>query len=65
MNLQERILKRLQEKSFPDLNKDGKITFGDVLTGRLKGKGKGMKKPMKKGMKKPMKKGMKKPNQNL
>ncbi len=48
MKLTEKIVKRLQEKHFPDLNKDGKVTFGDVLTGRLKGKGKGKKKPMKK-----------------
>ena len=59
MNLQERILKRLQEKSFPDLNKDGKITFGDVLLGTLilLSNLNVKKKPMKKGMKKPMKKG--------
>jgi hypothetical protein len=29
--------KRADEKSFPDLNKDGKITFADILKGRLKG----------------------------
>ena len=29
-----------KKKSFPDLNKDGKISFADVLKGRLKGKAK-------------------------
>ena len=29
-----------KKKSFPDLNKDGKVTFADVLKGRLKGKAK-------------------------
>ena len=29
-----------KKKSFPDLNKDGKVTFADVLQGRLKGKAK-------------------------
>ena len=26
-----------KKKGFPDLNKDGKITFADILQGRLKG----------------------------
>ena len=32
--------KSKKKKSFPDLNKDGKVTFADVLQGRLKGKAK-------------------------
>ena len=28
--------KSKKKKSFPDLNKDGKVTFADVLQGRLK-----------------------------
>ena len=32
--------KSKKKKSFPDLKKDGKVTFADVLQGRLKGKAK-------------------------
>ena len=28
------MMKKKKKKSFPDLNKDGKVTFADVLKGR-------------------------------
>lgn len=33
---QAKATKKKRKKSFPDLNKDGKITFADILKGRLK-----------------------------
>tara|TARA_R110002020_G_scaffold59341_4_gene161851 strand:- start:838 stop:1074 length:237 start_codon:yes stop_codon:yes gene_type:complete len=41
LELTDRILKTLDEKrksTFPDLNKDGKVSYADVLHGKLKGK---------------------------
>lgn len=33
---QAKARKKKRKKSFPDLNKDGKLTFADVLKGKLR-----------------------------
>jgi len=32
----QKATKKKRKKSFPDLNKDGKVTFADILKGRLR-----------------------------